>query len=268
MTKSVRIFMPDRTAAVEPHSHALAVMAKAPVPDHIKSRLVPPLDQYEAASLNRCFIRDICVSIESLRSDSAVHGFLAYTPAGMQSAFGGLLPDSFRLLPQRGKDLGERLLHAACDLLDECFVSACLINSDSPTLPQSILEEAIVHLEKAGDRIVLGESDDGGYYLIGLKHAHRRIFEDITWSTSAVFRQTLERAAQIGLEVVRLPSWYDVDDAASLRRLAVELFDNDGVPSDRRGYDAPFTRKFLRDLIARGSTELLGLASGIGTKSG
>jgi len=159
--------------------------------------------------------------------------------------------------------LGERLFHAACDLLNAGYESVCLINSDSPTLPQSILAEAITHLEKAGDRIVLGGSDDDGYYLIGLKHAHRRVFDDITWSTSAVFGQTLERAAEIGLEVVRLPSCYDVDDEASLRRLAGELFGNDGVRSDLCGYDAPFTRGFLRGLIASGLAERLGL----GTKS-
>ncbi len=268
MTRRVRIFQPEQAAPVEPHSHALAVMAKAPVAGSVKSRLVPPLDQHEAASLNRCFLRDICASIESLGPHSAAHGFVAYTPAGLESAFDGLLPDSFRLLPQRGRDLGERLFHATCDLLDAGYESVCLINSDSPTLPQSILAEAIAHLEKAGDRIVLGASDDGGYYLIGLKRAHRRVFDKITWSTSAVFAQTLERAAEIGLEVVFLPSWYDVDDGASLRRLAAELFGNDGVHSDRCGYDAPFTRDFLSGLIAGGSAERLGLAGGLVTKSG
>jgi hypothetical protein len=164
--------------------------------------------------------------------------------------------------------LGERLFHAACDLLDASYESACLINSDSPTLPQSILAEAIAHLKKAGDRIVLGGSDDGGYYLIGLKHAHRRVFDDINWSTPAVFGQTLERAAEIGLEVVSLPSWYDVDDAASLRQLGAELFGDERMHSDRCGHDAPFTRKFLAGLIAAGSTERLGLTGGPRNKNG
>jgi glycosyltransferase A (GT-A) superfamily protein (DUF2064 family) len=117
MSRSVRVFQPDRAAPVEHHSHALAIMAKAPVPGSVKSRLVPPLDRYQAASLNRCFLRDMCASIESLRSHSGAHGLIAYTPAGSESAFDGFLPDSFRLLPQRGPDLGERLFHAAGDLL-------------------------------------------------------------------------------------------------------------------------------------------------------
>ncbi len=167
MSRTVRVFQPERAAPVEPHSHALAVMAKAPVPGGVKSRLVPPLDQPGAASLNRCFLRDICASIDALGSPLRTHGLIAYTPPGLESAFDGLLPDSFRLLAQRGKDLGERLFHAASDLLGVGYESVCLINSDSPTLPRSILAEAIAHLVRAGDRIVLGETDDGGYYLIG-----------------------------------------------------------------------------------------------------
>jgi rSAM/selenodomain-associated transferase 1 len=265
MSNGVRVFQPDRAAPVEPHSHALAVMAKAPVPGSVKSRLVPPLDPHEAASLNRCFLRDICASIESLEPHWGAHGLIVYTPVGSESAFDELLPDSFRLLPQRGKDLGERLFHAACDLLHANYESVCLINSDSPTLPRSILADAIAHLKVAGDRIVLGGSDDGGYYLIGLKHAHYRVFEDIIWSTSAVFSQTVERAAELGLEVVSLPQWYDVDDALSLRRLAIELFGDNSARDGRRGSDAPFTRDFLRGLIAGGLAERLGLAGLPGT---
>jgi hypothetical protein len=127
-------------------------------------------------------------------------------------------------------------------------------------LPRSILADAIAHLKMADDRIVLGGSDDGGYYLIGLKHAHRRVFEDINWSTSAVFSQTVDRAAEVGLEVVSLPRWYDVDDASSLRRLAIELFGDDSARDGRGGNDAPFTREFLRGLIADGLAARLDLA--------
>jgi uncharacterized protein len=260
MSRSARVLQPGWVAPIEPHSHALAVMAKAPVPGSVKSRLVPPLDPHEAASLNCCFLRDICASIESLGSHWGAYGLIAYTPVGSESAFDGLLPDSFHLLPQRGKDLGERLFHAACDLLNANYESVCLINSDSPTLPRSILADAIAHLKMADDRIVLGGSDDGGYYLIGLKHAHSRVFEDINWSTSAVFSQTVDRAAEVGLEVVSLPQWYDVDDASSLRRLAIELFGDDSARDGRGGSDAPFTREFLRGLIADGLAARLDLA--------
>ena len=94
--------------------------------------------------------------------------------------------------------------------------------------------------------MVLGGSDDGGYYLIGLKRLHQRIFEHIDWSTERVFQQTLERAREIGLEAELLPTWYDVDDGATLERLRGELLTATGASF--AGYDARHTRTFLESL--------------------
>jgi glycosyltransferase A (GT-A) superfamily protein (DUF2064 family) len=97
-----------------------------------------------------------------------------------------------------------------------------------------------------GDRVVLGGAEDGGYYLIGLKQPHPRLFEDIAWSSEFVFRQTLDRAAEIGQNVHRLPVWYDVDDIASLRRLGGDL-----AAADHTGYPAPHTAALLQGLTPR-----------------
>ena len=78
-----------------------------------------------------------------------------------------------------------------------------------------------------GDRVVLGPATDGGYYLIGLKRAHARLFADIPWSTAAVLDTTRLRAQEIGLATRLLAPWYDVDDAASFETLLDEL--RDGV---------------------------------------
>ncbi len=99
-----------------------------------------------------------------------------------------------------------------------------------------------------GDRVVLGAADDGGYYLIGLKRPHRHMFQRIDWSTERVFAQSVERAREIGLEVARLPPWYDVDDAASLRRLCRDLAQDDRATP---GYCARHTVQFLHALVQR-----------------
>ena len=98
-----------------------------------------------------------------------------------------------------------------------------MLNSDSPTLPTALLVETAEVLAQPGERAVLGPSNDGGYYLLGLKTAHHRMFEDIAWSTERVAEQTLERAREIKLDIHMLPVWYDVDDVDGLRRLSVEL---------------------------------------------
>jgi rSAM/selenodomain-associated transferase 1 len=229
---------------------ALAVMAKAPLIGNVKTRLVPPLQPREAAALNTCFLRDVTDVIDKVCVAEQAEGFAAYTPLGQEVCFDGLLPGGFRLLAQRGSNLGERLFHATKDFLAAGFQAMCLINSDSPTLPVAVLDEAVAALRVPGDRVILGPADDGGYYLIGLKHAHRRLFEDIVWSTESVLAGTLDRAREIGLEAKLLPTWYDVDDAASLRRLCQELFSTHGHCGTLAGYAAPHTREYLRRLIS------------------
>jgi hypothetical protein len=102
---------------------------------------------------------------------------------------------------------------------------------------------------------VLGPSEDGGYYLIGLKRPHRQLFERIAWSTADVLAHTIERAADINLPVELLPTWYDVDDAATLRLLCNEFSllsdDHDGRAQFPGGFEAPHTRKYLTGLIAK-----------------
>lgn len=222
-------------------------MAKAPRNGEVKTRLVPPLTAAEAARLGGCFIADIAGNIVAAAREAPIDGHVAYSPPGSEAAFAALLPDGIGLLRPRRVGLGEALFDAAEDLLAAGYGAACLVNADSPTLPTGLLVEAARLLAAPGDRLVLGPAEDGGYYLIGLKRAHRRLFEDIAWSTERVFRQTCERAAEIGLETVALPAWYDVDDVASLRRLMQELRGDAGCP----GYVAPRTAAFLRGIAVR-----------------
>jgi rSAM/selenodomain-associated transferase 1 len=220
---------------------ALGLMAKAPLEGEVKTRLVPPLTAREAAALNICFLRDMAANIDSIRAAS---GLVVYT--GAESAFAGVLPERFSFLAQRGATLGERLCNATDDLLRQGYDGVCLINSDSPTLPRSILIRALESLAIEGDRVVLGAAEDGGYYLIGLKHAHRNLFNEIAWSTSDVLARTRQRAAEINLPVELLPPWYDVDDAGTLNRLCEELL---FTPPANGAYPAPHTRAFLDAIV-------------------
>jgi len=225
-------------------------MSKAPCAGMVKTRLVPPLTPEEAAALNLCFLSDMTANIADVARSGGADGVAVYTPVGAESAYDGLLPEGFSLLAQRGASLGDRLFHAAEDLLAVGYGSLCLIDSDSPTLPGPLLRAAVAALKRPGDRVALGPADDGGYYLIGLKHAHRRLFEDIDWSTARVLRQTIERAAEINLAVELLPAWYDVDEASSLRRLCEELFAKP-AKLDGRNYRAGYAATHTRDYLAR-----------------
>ena len=236
---------------------ALAVMCKAPRAGKVKTRLSPPLTLEQAAHLNICFLKDTAENIAVVIKQEQEHaaGIVCYTPVGDEAAFDGLLPQNFSLLPQRGDGFGERLLCAVQDLLAYGFGSLCLIDSDSPTLPTAALQAAVRALQRPGDRVVLGGSQDGGYYLIGLKQAHARVFENITWSTGHVLAQTIERAAEIGIPVELLSTWYDVDDAATLAQLKTELLDGARISTVEAGYAAPNTCAYLRKLEGAAATE-------------
>lgn len=234
------------------HLCALAVMAKAPRVGKVKTRLSPPLSLEQSAALNIQFLRD---TTENLATVAAGAGLISYTPVGDEALFNGMLPETFALVPQRGEAFGERLLAAAQDILAIGYGAVCLIDSDSPTVPKAAYEQAVEALLAPGDRVVLGPSDDGGYYLIGLKQAHREPFERITWSTEHVLEETLQRCEEAGLEVVLLPTWYDVDDADTLALLKAELLDHVAPEfTAMEGYEAPNTRELLAAMMAVSTT--------------
>jgi uncharacterized protein len=256
-----RVLDPKRGNQISAGLCALAIMTKAPRAGAVKTRLQPPLTPEEAADLNICFLRDIADAISRAtcrcasgppEQDTIARGVGVFTPEDSEKEYASILPLDFDLIPQRGDGFGERLINAADDLLHVGFESCCLINSDSPTATVDAFREAAAQLQGADDRIVLGPSDDGGYYLIGIKKMYRRLFQEIDWSTERVFDQTLERAREIGLNVHVLPSCFDVDDRVALQRLCDEL-----LRENSRGVIAPATTKFLSQLIAREGRERL-----------
>lgn len=240
-----RILDPAKSEAELENLCALAVMTKAPRAGHVKTRLVPPLTHNEAAQLNVCFLRDTAAAIKQACDSNAI-GVGVYTPTGSESDYSHILPPEFQLLPQRGDGFGQRLAFAVNDLFRCGFASVCLIDSDSPTVRAAAYREAIALLSQPGDRVILGPSDDGGYYLVGLKENHRELFEKVDWSTERVLEQTRQRADELALEVSLLPTGYDIDDAMTLRRLCDELLSEQSDPDV-----APDTRKFLVELMTK-----------------
>jgi len=217
----------DPAHATTTASCGIAFMAKASAPGRAKTRLVPPLTFEEAAVLNTAFLQDVADNVLLAARDADRHGgiagYAAFGPPGSEDFFRRTLPGAVGLIEAWRSNFGECLLHTIEQIFARGHASAVVLNSDSPTLPTAFLVETAAALARPGDRAVLGPSSDGGYYLLGLKTAHRHMFENIAWSTEQVARQTLERAREIGLEVHRLPVWYDVDDVDGLRRLSAEL---------------------------------------------
>lgn len=214
--------------------NALIVVAKKPSPGTTKTRLVPPLSPQRAAELYRCLLLDTLDLMCRVRDVKPV---IAYTPADAESYFRGIAPHGFELVAQQGQTLGERLDRVLRAHLQMGYRRVVVMDSDSPTLPTEYLLGSFRHLEADHVDVVLGPCEDGGYYLIGLKHPCSAIFQ-VVMSTSTVFQQTLQLAHREGLRTACLPSWYDIDTPKDLERLQGELA---GLPADT----APCTRQWL-----------------------
>lgn len=192
----------------------LCVFAKPPVPGRVKTRLAARLGDVHAAALARAFLADTWEVVSSATWARAV---LA-TTEGTASDFG--LPGQPNIWLQGEGDLGKRLEHIIQRGLTEAeFVIA--IGADTPGLPERLLAEARDELARAD--AVLGPSDDGGFYLAGLKRCPQGLFDDLPWSERTTFAATRARLEQRGMVVRVLQPWFDVDQAEDLDRLRCSI---------------------------------------------
>lgn len=194
------------------------VMAKAPVPGTVKTRLRLPPDR--AAALQRAFIRD---AVEKACTLGPVT--LAGTPRDRLDLIASLLPRDVKLIAQAEGDLGEKMFVAARDLFDTAAGPLLILGTDAPTLPPDCLSRAVDALEADYD-VSIVPSTDGGYVLLGLRRLQEALFAGIDWSTEAVYEQTLVRAYEGVLHLHRQDPWYDVDTPEDLERLHKELAEN------------------------------------------
>lgn len=228
--------------ARSPSVRHLVLFTKPAVPGRVKTRLVGEgpgeLSPGQAAELHRAFLDDVAERLLAAEARGELALWSAWALDG-----GEALPEgpgrSFR---QEGATLGDRMEHGlALAARDGGTVAA--IGSDHPTVSTDAVIEAFERVE-AGADVVIGPSDDGGYFLIALAPGALRaeLFADVAWSTDRVLDQTLARARALGLAVDLLPPGCDVDTAADLDRLVAELA---GAAGSEVAARCPRTRALL-----------------------
>ncbi len=194
----------------------VVIFAKAPVPGKVKTRLAATIGPELAAACHQAFIADTVATVV----ESGLTGLIAHAGDLEHHGFDCARDAGFDFEEQPAGDLGHRMF----TLLKSRLKSAervIFIGTDSPTIPAEFIARAAQLLDEVD--VVVGPSFDGGYYLIALKQAHAAPFEGISWSTEAVFIQTVERCLKAGLTYAVLPFWYDVDLAEDLRFLIRHL---------------------------------------------
>lgn len=210
----------------------IIVMVKAPVPGTVKTRLVPPLSAEAAAGLAAALVQD------AVRNACPIAAVLtAYAPIDGKALLETLLPDGLHWTAQRGGNLGERMSAAMTDAAALGFSPLVVIGTDSPTLPQAFVAEAIQALQENAAGVVFGPTEDGGYYLVGTRQPQPGLFDGVAWSTNLALTQTAANAARLNLRPYLLPTWHDVDTGEDLARLRQELEDpavRERVPATAR----------------------------------
>ncbi len=219
---------------------ALIVLAKAPAAGVTKTRLCPHLTPEEAAQFAAASLVD---TLAVARSVAGCMLLLAHPP-GAEEALAALLgddlPPAFAVLPG---DVGAAMYSAIGCAFDHRATQVALIGGDLPSLPPAHIEHAFTRLDDGAD-VVLGPAEDGGYYLIATTAPHPALFTGISWSTHAVYAQTITKIVAGDLALATLPAWYDIDGVADLRRCARDLAMHPGHP-------ATATRAFLATIADR-----------------
>lgn len=225
---------------------ALLVFVKAPRPGTAKTRLTPDLTPDEAAEIARRMVSDALALAYGVAATLEAEVVVAFTPAESWSDIEPLLGSAGKravvALPQRGGDLGERMANALDDAAERGLRPAVVIGTDCPAIPLHALRDAFSALENDVADVVLGPTDDGGYYLVGVREPVRGLFENVRWSTGSVMAETVANARRLGLRVdVGLPRTYDIDTPADLSRFQADLAADPTLAAR-----APATAEWLR----------------------
>jgi uncharacterized protein len=196
---------------------ALVVMAKAPRPGLVKTRLARSLPLPAVIELYRCLLDDTVALAKSL--DDVDVSIIC--PASDVEDLARATSNGIRIVAQTGDGLAAGLTSVFAHFTEAGRRRIIAFNSDSPHLPASVLESAFATLETCD--VVVGPTHDGGYYLVGAKASHPGLFMGDGLGTTNAFEALLARARDLGLSVRLTDPFYDIDVAADLTQLDAEL---------------------------------------------
>ncbi|MGH9315348.1 MAG: TIGR04282 family arsenosugar biosynthesis glycosyltransferase [Vicinamibacterales bacterium] len=195
----------------------LVVMAKAPRPSHVKTRLQPRISTDQAAALYRCFLEDTLALVGRLRGVRIA----IMCPLDDRAAFERLIGPDIQVASQTGDGLAAGLTSVFRDFAAAGFDRIVAFNADSPHIPPAFLESAFEALDS--HETVVGPTSDGGYYLVGATRAHPGLFGGDRLGSASALESLVARLRTLSLTMAMLPPCYDVDDPDDLARLEADL---------------------------------------------
>ena len=200
----------------------LVIMAKAPRPGAVKTRLAPSLSPEAVTAFYCCLLDDTLALARSL-SDVEVAIMCPASDVNDLAQLAGpqLANNEVSVVAQKGEGLAAGLASVFAHFAGDFQRRTVAFNSDSPHLPRVVLEDAFEKLDRHD--IVIGPTHDGGYYLVGAKASHPTLFAPDGMGTSSALERLLAHAQSLELSVGLADPFYDIDVADDLTRLAAEL---------------------------------------------
>ena len=195
----------------------LVIMAKAPRPGAVKTRLVPGFSLAAVAAFYRCLLEDTLALARSLSHVEVA----IMCPESDVNELAHVAGSQARVLAQKGEGLAAGLTSVFAHFAEGHQRRTIAFNSDSPHLPRAVLEDSFETL--AVHDVVVGPTHDGGYYLVGAKASHPTLFAHDGMGTSSALERLLSRTRALELSVGFAVHFYDIDVADDLTRLASEL---------------------------------------------
>src|SRR5215510_3491214 len=195
----------------------LVIMAKAPRPGAVKTRLAPSLSPEAVTAFYCCLLDDTLALAQSLGDVEVA----IMCPESDVNELAQLAGNETNVVAQKGEGLAAGLTSVFAHFAEDHQRCTIAFNSDSPHLPRSVLEDAFETL--AAYDVVVGPTHDGGYYLVGAKASHPALFAHDGMGTGSALERLLTRARALELSVGFAEPFYDVDVADDLTRLAAEL---------------------------------------------
>lgn len=195
--------------------NAVIVFAKYPVKGKVKTRLAETVGEEFATEFYKLCAEHTFSVLKKLQRQST-HVYLYYPAGDSEDLVRTWTNSDFIYRPQRGDDLGEKMLNAFTEVLNDSTGNVVIIGTDLPDISAVLVQEAFSELENHD--AVIGPSSDGGYYLLGLKEAETNIFSNIRWSTAEVFEKTIENFKGLELNFRILVELTDIDTEDDLRK--------------------------------------------------
>lgn len=193
---------------------AIIIFIKNPEPGNVKTRLAKDISSYKAAMLYRCFVEDIISSLCNIDAD-----ILIFHNTDDQDTFVEWLGAKYSFFYQKGEDLGEKMKNAFLKTFEIGYTETIIIGSDTPEISMEIIAEGFNMF--TGFDAVIGPARDGGYYLLGFKKSSflNDVFENIHWSSSTVFKETISILETKKIPVFTLVELNDIDNIDDIEYL-------------------------------------------------